>query len=122
MVDLTRKGSRVSATVDVAYLRRRFDEPGEGFVVELLDDPEIEYRPYDEPTIADLSQISTRKPSIATAEHEADHVVVWGGGGSLKLRYRRLALRFNTGAPLALKALDECARSYWHDWGRTHGR
>ncbi|HEX3854897.1 MAG TPA: hypothetical protein VHW01_28240, partial [Polyangiaceae bacterium] len=54
-----------------------------------------------------------------TTKNEDGVVVVWGSAGVLRLRYGNLAQRFDHGTPLALAALDECARAYWDEWERS---
>ncbi|MCP4915422.1 MAG: hypothetical protein GY913_00735 [Proteobacteria bacterium] len=122
VVGLMRIGERVAMTVDIPYLRTRFDVPGVGFVLELLGGPEMEYAPYEGDAIASLDAIAEAEPDIVEAKEEDGRVVVWGSAGVLRLRYRDLALRFNDGAPLALAALDECARSYWDEWEKASKR
>ena len=50
------------------------------------------------------------------ARDDAGRIVVWGSAGTLRLGYRSLALRLDTGAPLALAALADGARRYWAAW------
>jgi len=68
--------------------------------------------------VSSYDEIVSSKADIVTTMNEDGVVVVWGSAGDLRLRYRDLALRFDHGAPLALAALDECARAYWDEWER----
>ena len=113
-----RSGDRVTIRIDIPYLRTRFEEKGEAFVVELVDCTELAYAPYEGEPPASIEAIADEEPEILSAEVEDDCVVVSGTAGVLRLRYEGLALRFDSGAPLALAALDACARDYWDAWER----
>ncbi len=118
IVGLQRHGDRVSVRVEIAYLRTRYQAPGDGFQLELLDGSKIEYIPYDEPPISSLDEIASLEPEIVSADTEDGTVSVWGSDGALRLRYHALALRLDDGSPLSLSALVECARAYWDEWER----
>lgn len=120
VIGLKRSGERVSMTVTIPYLRTRFDVPGASFVLELLACPDLEYEPYEGNPLSSLEEIAEAEADIVEAKDEDRRVVVWGSAGVLRLRYRDLALRFDNDAPLALAALDDCARSYWDEWERGH--
>ncbi len=120
VVGVERRGSRVSLTIEIPYLRRRFAEPGAAFLLELSECSALEYTPYEGEPTTSLERIVDTEPEIVEAKNEDDCVVVWGSGGVLRLRYRDLALRFDSGSPLALAALDECARNYWDEWAARH--
>jgi Cysteine-rich CPCC len=121
---LKAEGSRLSITVKCGYLRMRFAEPGTAFVIDVLECSALSYAPYEDNGVAEDDATSSpdailaAEPNIVSAEREGDDVVVWGSGGILRLRYRSLALRFDTGTSLAVAALDECARQYWDEWER----
>lgn len=122
VVGLERNDDRVSMTIGIPYLRTLFDEPGAGFVLELLDCPEVEYSPYEGDVLSSLEAIAGAEPDIVEAKHEDYRVAVWGSNGVLRIGYRDLALRFDSGSPLALPALDDCARSYWDEWEKANKR
>jgi hypothetical protein len=118
LIGIERSGDRVSMVIQIGYLRSRFQQPGSAFRLELLECSEIEYTPYDGRAVSSYDEIVSSKADIVTTKNEDGVVVVWGSAGVLRLRYRNLALRFDHGAPLALAALDECARAYWDEWER----
>ncbi|HVJ92354.1 MAG TPA: hypothetical protein VM580_21285, partial [Labilithrix sp.] len=109
---------RVALVVEVPYLRKRFALPGSAFHVELLGCSHLEYAPYEGAASLSASEIVQAHPDILEAKNEAEDVVVWGTTGALRLRYQDLVLRFDDGTPLALAALDACARAYWEEWDR----
>jgi hypothetical protein len=115
VVELVRSGERVPVTVEISYLRTRFDEPGDALRLELLQCSKVEYVPYDGHAISCLKGIAEAEPEIGEGTHEDGDVWIWGSAGGLRLCYRDLALRFDSGAPLALAALGECARVYWDE-------
>jgi Cysteine-rich CPCC len=115
---IERTGDRVSMAIDIPYLRIRFQEPGSAFRVDLFECSEVEHTPYDGRAVSSCDEIVSLKADIVTTKNEDGVIVVWGSAGVLRLRYRNLALRFDHGAPLALAALDECARAYWDEWER----
>lgn len=117
IVGLTREGQKVLATIDISYLRSRFAEPGQFFVMELLDCVELEYTPYGESPISSLQEISAQEPEILEGNFKEGCVVVTSSKGILRLRYGALVLRFESGTPLSKKELDDCARRYWEEWG-----
>lgn len=121
-VGFEQRGTRLSATVEVPYLRTRFTEPGDSFVLELLECSELEYAPSKAVAMTSLDEIAAAEPDILEAKDDDGCVVIYGSTGVLRLRYRNLALRFDTGAPLALAALDECARQYWDEWSKRSER
>jgi hypothetical protein len=118
IVGLERRGAQLSVTVEIAYLRSRFSEPGDTFVLELSEADGLEYTPYDGQPVTAIEEISALEPEIVEAQPEGDGVVIWGSSGVLRLRYRSLALRFGTGAPLSVEALAEASRGYWDEWRR----
>lgn len=123
LVGLRRDGTRVSASVEIPYLRTRFEEPGAVFVLELLDCSEVEYAPYEGVPTACLEQIAGAEPEVLEAAMVEGRVVIWCSGGVLRIRYAHFALRFDSRTPLALVALDDCARRYWDEWDqRRPGR
>ena len=118
VTDVVRDRDRATLVVDIPYLRVRFSQPGSGFRVELLDCSLLEYAPYEGAVSSLASEIALAHPNLVEAIREGDNIVVWGSAGALRLRYEHLALRFDDGAPLAVAALDECARAYWEEWDR----
>lgn len=112
---LVRRGARVSVTVTIPYLRPRFGD-GDGFVLELLDCADLVYAPFGGDGVTALDAIAAAAPEILEARDDAGRIVVWGSAGTLRLGYRSLALRLDTGAPLALAALADGARRYWAAW------
>ena len=78
VVGLKRVGERVAMTVDIPYLRMRFDVSGVGLVLELLGGPEMEYAPYEGDAITSLDAIAKAEPDIVEAKEEDGRVVVWG--------------------------------------------
>jgi hypothetical protein len=112
-----RDGDRVSIDVDIEYLRQRFEEPGTLLRVELLGCTLFEFTPGGGAAALAFEDLAKADLTILSAVLEGDDVVVWCGSGALRLRYRELALRFESGKPLSLAALDECARQYWDDFG-----
>ena len=116
VIELTREGTRVSMKVAIRYLRSRFEVPGTDFVLELLDCSKVEYLPRDGAPISSLEEIARERPDTLEGELDDDCVLVWTGDGTLRLRYSHLAVRFDSGAPLALAALAECARTYWEEF------
>ena len=122
VVGLMRCHERVTMTVEIPYLRCRFDQPGAAFRVELLECSELDYTPYEGNATSSFDTITEAQPDIVEAKYEDDkRVVVWGSAGVLRLRYRELVLMFDRGAPLAFAALDHCARAYWSEWERWQG-
>ncbi len=111
-----RRGDRVSMLIEVAYLRDRFEPPGDGFGLELLGCTQVDFTLHEGAT-SSFDEIAPFAVTILSAEEEDGGVVVWTGDGALRLRYQGLALRFDHGGPLSLAALDECARAYWDGFG-----
>lgn len=122
IVELVPRDDRLTATVEIPYLRRRMAEPGNAFVLELCWPSELRYEEYEGDSFSTPSEIAAAEPEIVEAKHEDDRVVVWGSSGVLRLRYESLALRFDNGAPLALAALERCAQEYWKEWEASHRR
>jgi hypothetical protein len=60
-------------------------------------------------------------PWLVHADVADDGIVVESSEGVLRLRYAALALRFDSGQPLAIVALQEAARQYWDEFS-TRGR
>jgi hypothetical protein len=118
VTDIERGTDRVTLVVDARYVRARFSIPGSAFRIELLDCSHLEYAPYEGAATSSPSEIVKASPDIVEAKHDGGNLVLWGSSGVLRLRYRDLALRFDDGTPLALAALDACARAYWEAWDR----
>lgn len=107
---------RFTVSVEIPYLRNRFEPPGAALLLELCGGSDFEYAEYEGKSFSALSEIVGAEPDILEARREEDRVVVSGSAGVLRLRYRGLALRLDSGSPLALAALQRCARLYWEEW------
>jgi hypothetical protein len=118
VTDVVRDRARATLVVNIPYLRVRFAQPGSRFRVEFLDCSLLEYAPYEGAVSSLASEIAQAHPNLLKAIRERDNIVVWGSAGALRLRYEHLAVRFDDGAPLAVAALDECARAYWEERDR----
>ena len=122
---LARSGPRVSVSVSCEYLRSRFSEPGDGFVLELLDVTHVALAPPGGAAVqTSLDEITASEELyILSGELEkSGEVVVHTDGGALRLHYGALALRFDSGAALAPSALRQAAHAYWDELSRKNGR
>lgn len=122
VVSLAAHGDRVSMGVDASYLRARFAEPGDHFIIELLGCRALSYTPYDEATVTDLRQIVRLEPELVEAQREGEQLVIWGGMGVLRVAHEAHALRFDLGSSLSPEALRAASRAYWSAWRERFDR
>ena len=116
---LVPRGDRLTLHVACPYLRRRFAEPGEGFLLELFECTELGYVPYaDAPPTSSPDVIAAAEPDFVSAKADGERMRVWGSDGELAFRYRELGLRFGSGRPVALVAVVAAAEAYWSEWKR----
>jgi len=108
IIGMQRNGDRVSMMVASPVLRARFEPPGTGFVLELINRPEFEYTPCGGIATSSLEAIAEAAVDIDDAQHVDGIVVVSGTSGVLRIRYSALALRLDEGAPIAVEALAAC--------------
>ncbi len=122
IVSIQRDEDCVILTVACDYLRERFAEPGGAFVIELRGGVELTYEPSGGEPTSDLAAVVGDESDfvVLSAELEDQKMRVYGGCGVLHLRYETLALRFDSGALLALTALDNAAHGYWDEFSRRH--
>jgi hypothetical protein len=110
-------------TIDIPFVRRRMQPPGDAFVVELHGLESLVWLPYsdrwDEPEIDDLAAIVAAEPNVADAEFRDANMVVWSGLGSLRMVYAGLELALEDGRSVSIAELREAVASYWQEW-REH--
>lgn len=116
-----RRGERLSLTIDICYLREMFREPGSFFTLELLGVSEFIYTPYDEAVVTKVDEIVAADIEILSADGSGGIVEVCArgfrdNGGTIRLGYSALAIRFDTGESLALAALEQAAGQYWEQF------
>ena len=107
----------VSVYVDIEYLRERFSEPGEHFIVTLPDCVKLSFQLYDdEKRIVDLAVIGDECPGILGAEMEGDVCKVFMDNGILELSSADGSIRLDSGREVPLNELLEVATTYWDEW------
>ena len=107
----------VSVYVGIEYLRERFAEPGEHFIVTLPDCVKLSFQLYDgENPIVDFAAIGDECPAILSAEMEGDVCKVFMDNGILELSSADGSIRLDAGREVPLEKLLEVATIYWEEW------
>ena len=108
----------VELFIDIEYLRERFSEPGECFVIRLEGCSLLSFNPYEGESRTSLSEIEQIAPDILSAERDGDRCKVFGDAGVLLVRAESGSLRLDAGTELSLQQLKDVASDYWDDWSR----
>jgi len=107
----------VSVYVDIEYLRKRFSEPGEHFIVVLPSCVEFSFQLYDdENVIVDFAEISDAWPGILSAEMDDDVCKVFTETGILRVKSSDGSIRLESGSEISLQELLDAATAYWDEW------
>ena len=107
----------VSVYVGIEYLRERFSEPGEHFIVTLPDCVTLSFQLYEDGnSITDFAAIGDECPGILSAEMEGDVCKVFTDSGILKLSSADGSIRLDSGREIPLQELLEVAATYWDEW------
>ena len=107
----------VTLHVDIEYLRKRFSEPGDCFVVTLPNCTKFSFQPYDdEASITNLSVISDRYLEILSAEMAQGVCRVFAREGALEVESSNGSIRLDAGRAISLQELLDAATKYWEDW------
>ena len=108
----------VEIYISVEYLRERFLERGEHFIVSLLDCSLVEYDPYDEAeaSTSNLKEIAELSLGILSA----GCCYVFTDAGKLRIQAESGSIRLDNGRELSLDELVKVASEYWDDWNSNN--
>ena len=107
------------------YLRDRFPDPGNRFVLTLHSCDRLEYRPWtdEENAITDFSEIERRRLWVLSADPVDGHckvlcseAILKGIGGTLTVSSSAAFLRLDTGRDVSLAEIMQVATEYWDEW------
>jgi len=105
----------VTLHVSIEYLRERFPESGDYFVVTLINCRSIEYRDYDTNIpVRDLSVISKICPGILSAELNGSTCRVFGDIGILDIDADTALITLDSGVEISLQDIQKEATAYWN--------
>ena len=104
----------ITVYVHIEYLRKRFSDPGEHFVVTFPDCESFSFQPWDESVvIGDFTAIVDACPGIQSAEMDGDVCKVFTDTGLLKMKSADGSIRLDAGREISLNELLKTATAYW---------
>lgn len=107
----------VSVYVDIDYLRERFSDPGEHFIVTFPNCLDFSFQLYDDSTlIVDFAAIADAWPGILSAEMDGEDCKVFTDSGILRMKASSGSIRLDSGREISLCELLDTAASYWEEW------
>ncbi|QEG24135.1 hypothetical protein [Mariniblastus fucicola] len=110
----------VTVFVGIEYLRKRFSEPGEHFVVTLSECKKFSFLPYsctdETDRIADFAAIVEQCPGILNAEMDGEVCRVFTDCGVLETSSPCGSVRLDSGREIPLELILETATAYWEEW------
>ncbi|MEO1527461.1 MAG: hypothetical protein AAFX06_18690 [Planctomycetota bacterium] len=114
----------VRVHVGIEYLRERFPDDGDEFVVCLLACSRLSHRLYDdENSITDMEAIANLSATILSAEMDGAVCRVFTDLGVLEMECRGGRVFLDSGRPIPLTELLSVAEAYWDEWeSKSKGR
>lgn len=107
--------------VEIAYLRKMFNEEGVGFDVHLTGCSKLEYAAYDEEPMSDAQAIAAKEPEILYVNQTEPEVVLDCAMGLLTLNYLDAQVFLDSGRLVTYAELERAADKYWDDWSKKNG-
>jgi len=102
--------------VRIAYLCEQLPTAADHVVVHLRGCRQFEYRPFEGPAVADLSDIADAHVEVLSAEEVDGTVSIACVGGCLQLAYDRVGLSLPEGRTISQTELEAAADRYWTEW------
>lgn len=107
----------VRVFVGIEYLRERFSEEGDEFVVRLTECTTFYFSLYDsEETITDLESIANESMSILSAEMNDSICRLFTDTGVLEIQCADGSVALDSGREIPLDELFSTAEEYWKQW------
>ena len=104
----------IQFAVSIAYLRKRFPDPGDCILLTLHGCTAISYQLWDsESVITDLASIGAAKPEILSAD---EATTVFCANGTLRVHATNFSLTLDSGRAITLEDLCNAAETYWTEW------
>ena len=100
------------------YLRKSFEEPGDGFVITLYGCTSLTYQPYTADEATDDFDAIGEAADFLSAEVPTE---IFGMYGWLRLEAAGYSLALDTGRPIALDDLKAVAAAYWTEFSERTG-
>jgi hypothetical protein len=108
------------------YLRRRFAESGDRFILSLHGCRRFTFRPWDtaDQATTDIVEIGRRNLRIPSADQAEEHCIVHcsgsatvsEGGGTLEVATDGAILALDSGRPVTPQELTTVSDAYWAAW------
>lgn len=103
--------------LDVEYLRERFADEGEQFVVSLVECSLFSFRVYEEENqMIDLEGIAALQPQILNAELDGELCRVFTDQGILEVKASAGSIHLDSGREITMAELVDEAKKYWDEW------
>ncbi|MEM7781914.1 MAG: hypothetical protein AAF623_00945 [Planctomycetota bacterium] len=107
----------IRIVVSIEYLRERFQEDGDTFVVTLRNCTEFSHRIYEhEQATSDLGTIANESLSILSAQMHEKICRVFTDVGVIELVCDGGTIALDSGRKITLEKLIAVAESYWDEW------
>ncbi|WP_115541225.1 hypothetical protein [Xanthomonas campestris] len=110
----------ITLRVSIPYLRKAFQPPGDGFILELIGCTQFQLTGDDGAVLSDLGQIADCSLEILSIVSESP-LTIYTTYGTLALAYDTLHLALDTGQALTVAQLDQASAEYWQAWSERHG-
>lgn len=107
--------------LEITYLRRMFDEPGDSFTVELGSCSRFQYTEYDAERTENLPDIESKEPEILSVE-SVEPLVICCVMGTLELEYKSMKVLLPSGTEVDERALLSAGQRYWDEWSAGGNR
>jgi hypothetical protein len=104
--------------VGIAHLRRRFQPPGDSFVVALSGVSHCEFRHFDGETTNLSDVFETGEPEILSTSSEGFPITIQTTLGRLIVSFDSISVALDTGQPILFGAIERVAAQYWEEFER----
>jgi hypothetical protein len=103
--------------ISIAYLRKRFPDPGETIRLVLVDCTRFAYREYETDEFStELPEIAAIGPEVVSASMKDGVCEVDCAGGTLEVVAAGGSICLDGGREVTLEELTTVADSYWKEW------
>lgn len=110
----------VRIDISIEYLRERFDDQGDEFILRLHECSTFEYRNYEakDVVVTELGEIEKPSHTILSSEMAGSTCVLFTDQGRIEMQCEGGTLTLESGRQVAFAELVAEATAYWDEWER----
>ncbi|WP_130414395.1 hypothetical protein [Fluviicoccus keumensis] len=103
----------VNLEIDISYLRNMFSEPGDSFLITLVNCSLFKYTEFGSLPTFDLQEIAQLSPEILYVTNE-DPLVISCVNGTMELIYESILIALSPGINVSYEDLTDANTRYWN--------